>query len=412
MRQLDYLAVDADNHYYEPDDCCTRYLDPRFRDRAVHVVRAADGSGEWRFGDKPLSFHRGARDQVMEPGAYRAFMSGTQLDPSAPPKFLPSDSPAFRNRDARLNVMDRFHLQAVLMIPSFGLAFEADCKDDPEAACANLSAFNRWVEDDWGYAYRERIFAPAMISLLDRDRAVAELDRVLAAGARMLLLRAGPLYSISPADPYFDPFWSRVNEARIPVILHIGISGYNPVVAAMWGEDPNVSEQEMPPFQFLTCFGKRPIMDMVACLILHNLFGRYPDLRMLSIENGSTWVPDLLKDMDKSAMVTVSTQGAKRTKWLGGPITDRPSELFKRYFWVAPFYEDPVPALVERIGAERVLFGSDWPHPEGVREPLDFVQECDGLAPGPLRRVMRDNAAELLGLAPGGRSATGVYYSS
>jgi predicted TIM-barrel fold metal-dependent hydrolase len=137
---------------------------------------------------------------------------------------------------------------------------------------------------------------------------------------------------------------------------------------------------------------------MVACLILHNLFGRYPDLRMLSIENGSTWVPDLLKDMDKSAKVTVSTQGAKRTKWIGGPITDRPSELFKRHFWVAPFYEDPVPALVEQIGAERVLFGSDWPHPEGVREPLDFVQECDGLAPGALRRVMRENTAELLGL--------------
>ena len=396
MGTLDYPAVDADNHYYEPDDCCTRHLESKYRDR---LVRSADGSGEWRFGEKPLSFHRGARDRVLEPGAYRPFMSGQPFDPSAPPKFVPSDSPAFRDRDARLKVLDRFGLQAAVMLPSFGLAFEADCREDPEAACANVGAFNRWVEDDWGYAYREQIFAPATVSLLDRDRAVEELDRVLAAGARLLLLRAGPLFGISPADPHFDPFWSRVNEARIPVILHIGISGYNPVVGSMWGEEPEVTESEMSPFLYYTCFGKRPIMDTIACFVFHNLFGRFPNLRILSIENGSTWVPSLLADMDSAARVTVSTQGLKQTRWVGGPLTDTPSELFKSHVWVAPFYEDPVPDLVERIGAERVLFGSDWPHPEGVFEPLDFLEECQGLAEAPVRRVMRENMAGLLGLA-------------
>jgi predicted TIM-barrel fold metal-dependent hydrolase len=284
------------------------------------------------------------------------------------------------------------------MIPSFGLAFEAECASDPEAACAAVSAFNRWVEDDWGYAYRDRIVSPATISLFDRDLAIAELERVLAAGARILIMRAGPLGGISPADPHFDPFWARVDEARVPVILHIGVSGYNPIVGAMWGEDPNVSETEMSPFLYYTCFGKRPIMDTIAAFILHNLFGRFPNLRMLSIENGSTWVPSLLADLDKCAQVTVSTQGEKRSNLIGGPIEGRPSEIFKQHFYVCPFFEDPVPELVETIGADHVLFGSDWPHPEGVTEPLDFLEECEGLSDAQIRSIMRDNNASLMGL--------------
>ena len=399
MPSIDYLAIDADNHYYEPDDCCTRHLESRFRDRAVHVVRGTDGSGEWRFGDKPLSFHRYPRDQVMEPGEYRAFMAGQAFDPDAPPKFVPASSPAFAARDARIKVMDRFKLQAVMMLPSFGLAFEADCREDPPAAAANVRAFNRWLEDDWGYSYQDRIIAPPAISLFDLDTAVEELERVLVAGARVIMIRPGPIFDRSLADPTLDPFWSRVDEARIPVVLHIGVSGYNPVVGAMWGENPDASEKEMSPFLYYSCFGKRPIMDTVACFILHNLFGRYPNIRMLSIENGCKWIPGLLEDMDRSAMVTVSTQGAKNTSLIGGALRAKPSEIFKQHFYVAPFFEESVPDLVDWVGADHTLFGSDWPHPEGVREPLDFLDEVDGLAAPVVRRIMRDNSADLFGLA-------------
>jgi predicted TIM-barrel fold metal-dependent hydrolase len=97
--------------------------------------------------------------------------------------------------------------------------------------------------------------------------------------------------------------------------------------------------------------------------------------------------------------VTVSTQGAKPSKLIGGPIQGRPSEIFKQHFYVCPFFEDPVPELVEVLGAEHVLFGSDWPHPEGVTEPLDFLDECEGLSDAQIRRIMRENNAQLMGLA-------------
>ena len=65
---------------------------------------------------------------------------------------------------------------------------------------------------------------------------------------------------------------------------------------------------------------------------------------------------------------------------------------------MAPFFEDDVPALVDLIGAENVLFGSDWPHPEGVAAPLDFLEEIESLDPAQTRLIMRENTAGLLGL--------------
>ena len=398
MPRIDYPVVDADNHYYEPDDCCTRHLEPAFRDKAVHVVRDADGGGDWYVGDRPMGFARKVRDRVMEPGAYRHFMRGGKLDADNPPKMLPADSGAFREPEARLAAMDRFGQQAALLLPSLGLAFEGEMLDEPAAAVANTRAFNRYLEDEWGYAYKERIFTLPLISLLDRDAAVAELERVLAAGARMVMLRAGPVAGRSPADPWFDPFWARVAEARIPVALHIGISGYFKILGAAWGENPDATEAEMTPFLALTCFGRRPIEDSLAALILHNLFGRFPDVRVLSLENGSEWVPGLLHNMDKSARAAFTTLGDEKAAPIGGRLTGRPSEIFREHVYVAPFFEDSVPAIVEAIGSERVLFGSDWPHPEGVREPLDFLDELEGLPDDQVRQIMRGNAAGLLGL--------------
>ena len=63
---------------------------------------------------------------------------------------------------------------------------------------------------------------------------------------------------------------------------------------------------------------------------------------------------------------------------------------------MSPFFEDNVLALIEKVGADRVLFGSDYPHAEGLSEPTSFVKEIDGLADGDVRKIMHDNARELV----------------
>ena len=396
MSSLDFVPVDADNHYYEPHDCCTRHLERKFLDqgRACHVEQSEDGESLWYFGDRPLSFHRTTRDMVLPPGAYRPFMAGT-ADPSNPPKLMSSDVPQFRDRDARLKTLDKQGVEAAILLPSFGIAFEDDAVHDPEAMLANMRAFNRFVEDDWGYAHQNRIFGFPHLSLVDLDWAVDELERVLALGARGVILRAGPVYGRSPADPYFDPFWARVEEAAALVAVHIGVSGYNRFFGVHWGENPDVSEREMSPFQFYTCFGARPIQDTLAAFVLHGLFDRFPRLRVASIENGCEWVPALLKALDKLTRIRVSSQGAAKS----GRPARLGSEVFREHIYVTPFFEDDVYQLVDALGAERVLFGSDWPHPEGIAAPLDFLEEVAELPSHQLRLVMRENTAALLGLS-------------
>jgi predicted TIM-barrel fold metal-dependent hydrolase len=398
MAKLDYLPIDADNHYYEPHDCCSRHLERKYIDegRVCHVAKNDDGVEEWCFGDRPLSFHRATRDLVLPPGAYRPFMSekAKDQDPGPPPKLQSSNIPQFRDKDARIRTLDKQGIEATIMLPSFGIAFETDCLDDPEAMLANMRAFNRFVEDDWGYHHQGRIFAFPHLSLVDLDWAIEELERVLSLGARGLILRAGPVVGRSPADPHFDPFWARVEEAGIVTAVHIGVSGYNDWFGAAWGEKPRASEQTMSPFQYLTCFGTRPIMDTMAAFVLHGLYERFPALKVASIENGSAWVPGLLQALDKLAAISITSQGASKT---GRPM-ELPSEIFRRNVWVAPFFEDDVPGLVNLLGAENVLFGSDWPHPEGVAAPIDFLEEVEMLPEDQIRLIMRDNTAGLLGI--------------
>ena len=121
-----------------------------------------------------------------------------------------------------------------------------------------------------------------------------------------------------------------------------------------------------------------------------NLFGRFPNVKVASIENGSLFVDYLLRVMDK--MVGMGRGGP----WPGGRLTAKPSELFRQHVYVSPFHEEDIRALAELIGAERVLFGSDYPHPEGLAEPNDFVAGLSGMSAGDIERIMRSNLAELL----------------
>jgi predicted TIM-barrel fold metal-dependent hydrolase len=113
------------------------------------------------------------------------------------------------------------------------------------------------------------------------------------------------------------------------------------------------------------------------------VFDRHPRLRFAVVENGSAWVSDLLKKLDLAA-----TQSA-------GWFTEPPSDIFRRHVWVTPFWEDDPADAAEIIGVERTLFGSDWPHAEGIAEPLSYADAIAPLGDVAVRRIMRDNFREL-----------------
>jgi len=224
-----------------------------------------------------------------------------------------------------------------------------------------------------------------MISLLDRDRAVAQLEHVLRRGARVIAMLPGPIDGRSPADPYFDAFWARANEAQLAVAYHIGDSGYLDRYSVDWGEAANPPTYQRSALQWAAFFGDRPIMETLMALVFHNLFGRYPDVKVLSVENGSIWVDYLLKAMDK--MKGMGRDGP----WPGGYVKGRPSEVFREHVWVAPYHEEDIGALMDRLGPDRVLFGSDFPHAEGLAEPAEFAVPIAGRPEEEIRMVMREN---------------------
>ena len=184
--QRDYRLVDADMHYYEPDDCFTRHLEARYADRAVHVEKGRDGLGHVWFGGQRLRYLSVTpADFTSPPGSFTRYLAGLEDRPVmediaiAPSRSHPE---WVHDRTARLAELDRQGIEAAVMLPTLAVSVEYELRTDAEAAYAAIRAFNRWLEEDWGFGGDGRIFGVAVLSLLDRDRAVQELDRVIDRG--------------------------------------------------------------------------------------------------------------------------------------------------------------------------------------------------------------------------------------
>ena len=226
----------------------------------------------------------------------------------------------------------------------------------------------------------------------DRPEAIEELTWALAEGARCIAITPGPVRlsggdRCSPAHPRFDPFWSLIDEAGVTVAYHAADAGYFRYFKDY--DDP----AEFNPFSPAMRLGSlwsidRPMQDMFAVLVMHRLFDRFPNLRIVSVEQGIDWLPVVVDRLVKQY---------KRRPRL---FVEDPRETTRRHLWVCPFWEDDVTGLIDLIGVDHVVFGSDWPHPEGVAEPREFTKYLPGLSDDDLRLVMRENAAGLLARRP------------
>lgn len=390
---IDYQLIDADGHYYEPDDCFTRHIEATFKEATVHVRRGADGLGRVYAGDRRTFMSVMPGDYASAPGALQGLFLGEIPEGMDHREVLSvKDHPEFIDKTARLRLMDQQGVQASIMLPTLGVSVEQELVHDVELTYASLRAFNRWLEDDWGYGADGRIFAVPMLSLLDLDHAMTELHRVLAAGARLVHLRPAPVGGNSPAHPMFDPFWATCAEAGVPVVFHVSNCGYQFFYGNQFSEDPYNPSHLQSPLQWALCNTERPILDTLTALTLHNLFGRHPTIKILSIENGSTWVKQLCKTVDKAAAL------GRKGPMIGGPLPAKPSLALAEHLWVCPFPEDPVDELIDVLGVEHVLFGSDYPHPEGLRAPADYVEVLAPFDAAVTRKILRSNTAGLLGI--------------
>lgn len=393
MKALDYKIYDADNHYYEPDDCFTRHIEAKYRDQTVWVDRRGEGPGRMYVGRERCHFFSvGAGDSVGPPGVMKEFLRGTS-EQGGSPSLNPINAlsvPEFVEREARLAKMDEQNVEACLLLPTTGVGVEPQLREHPDVLYPSLRAFNRWLEEDWGYGSDGRIYGAPVNSLFDLDQAIAELDRLLDLDARFMVVTAGPISGRSPGDPHFDPFWARCEESGINVVYHIGRTPFSEMYNTPWGLRPHPPSHRHSLMEYVLSFTDRPIADTLTALIADNTFGRFPRLKVLSVEYGSSWVGPLLTKLDHIARLY------SKDMWRFGAPPLKPSDLFRQNVWVAPFFEDDIAALCDRIGVGHVLNGSDYPHPEGLLWPAEFAEELEGLNDTEVRRVMRDNFISLL----------------
>jgi predicted TIM-barrel fold metal-dependent hydrolase len=393
MSKLDYLIFDSDNHYYEPDDCFTRHIEAKFKEQTVWIDRKPEGPARMYVGkDRCNFFSVAVGDHIGPPGLMKSFLKGTSNE-GFNPNISPLDAktiPEYVQRQPRLVKMDEQGVEACLMLPTAGVGIEPQLRGTPELLYASLRAFNRWVEEDWGFGGDGRIYGAPITSLVDLDMALVEVDRLVAAGAKFLILTAGPIDGRSPGDPYFDPFWARVEETGLNLVYHIGSTPFAEMYNTPWGLRSNPPSHRHSFTEYALSFTDRPIADTITSLIGDSLFERFPRLKILSIEYGSYWVAPLLRKLDSIGRLM------SKDMWRFGAPTLTPSETFRRNIWVAPFYEDDCVALTRLIGAENVLNGSDYPHPEGLEEPLEFLEELEGLSASEQRLIMRDNLLALV----------------
>jgi len=382
-----FPVFDADNHYYEAEDAFIRYMDPRMKRRCMQWAWI-DGRKRLLVGGRINRFiPNPSFDPVARPGVLDDYFRGRNPEAKDMRELfgdLEPISPAYRDRDARLALMDRQGLGGCFLFPTLGVGMEEALKADPPAVVAAFRALNRWIEEEWGFSYRERIFAAPYFTLMDVERAVEELEWALERDLRVLCLRAAPVAGVdrsrSLGDRRFDPFWARVNEAGITVAFHSGDAGYH-AYAAAWGIDSEFKSFDYDPLR--SCLSASPVRDAMAALVCHGVFERFPNLRVATIESGSSWVSGLLAALRK-------TFGQMPRHFSRDPV-----EQFKAHVWVSPYYEDDLEGLKQTLGAEHVIFGSDYPHAEGLAEPTSFVHDLKGYDPDELRLVMRENALGL-----------------
>jgi predicted TIM-barrel fold metal-dependent hydrolase len=185
----------------------------------------------------------------------------------------------------------------------------------------------------------------------------------------------------------YDPIWARIDEAGVRVAVHLHQRARHEGMAA-WSEDPATPYPRYDAFQWTLWWSDRPIMEMVAAMIFHNLFDRFPNVRVLVAEYGAVWAPYLLRKMDHAFML-----GRKATF---GKLPGRPSEIFKQHVLVAPYPEENIARVAETTGWDCLVFGSDFPHSEGLPDPVQYVAQMQGVDDAIVRQVMRDNLERFL----------------
>jgi len=371
---------DADSHIMELPDWLGGYVEEEMRGR----IGPLQLGGAGRLAEQAVA--QAAAREVD--GAARSDLEDRLMDAKGWGA-LGAFDPRERSR-----ALDLLGFERQLVFPTFAVSQFAG-HEDREVRRAGNRALNRGVVDFC--ARDERLLAVAFVPLGDPGWVVAEVDRCLEDGAAAIQVTHDAPRHHSHTHPAYDGVWGRLAEAGVPFVLHVG--------GARLHVPPSLHDNGLPPVtDFLGGGENIRSKDSIAlshapemflsCMAMDGVFDRFPALRGAAIELGAVWVPAMLSKLD------LATRNFRRTEPQLNAMALTPREYIHRQVWFTPFPGEPVGAIIEQSGDDLLLFSSDYPHPEGTRDPLGrFEATMDGVSEQARDAFYSGNFADLMGLA-------------
>lgn len=373
------LVIDADSHVLEPIDLWQNYLEPEYRDRALHIEKDAKGWEQWIVNGKPYSYRHGvfgdmgAIGQELEryftPGQV-TYEEGIRL------------SPGGWDPHERIKVLDQEGIDKVLLYPSLGITWEGGC-DDAEVANAYCRAYNNWLID-FCQPYPERLIPIAHVSLMDAKLGSEELARAVRSGAKGGMIRAYPSGDRPYGHPDNDLLWATFQELDVPVALHIGGN------SNMAGRDL-FDIKFGPGTWWVYVMFAADVQIGITSLFHGAVFERFPRLKVALLESGCGWIAYWLDRMDD----TYEHMGFSTS------LKQRPSEYFKGQCLITMDPDEKLaPDVIRHVGAQSFMWAADYPHSDGHRNAVEDVRATLKTLPEEdQRKILGGNAALSYNLA-------------
>ncbi len=373
-------AVDADGHILEPADLWQKYIDPKYRDRAVRIDHDEKGWEVLMFDNKPAEVVRGTLGALggvgMNPDEFFIPGNKTYMDGCPPGSYDPK---------ARLKVMDDEGIDIAMLYPTIGIFWEGWVQD-PKLATAYSRAYNRWLVDFCSYD-KKRLFPIAHISLLDPEGAVEETLRAKKDGCVGVYLSPD---MVARGHKHFDHpdfvrFWETVQDLQLPVGLHVVVRD-QPSFHEWIRQD---AEFGLFNFTFLAIDVMAGFTQMMSLA----MFEKYPRMKCTVLESGANWISAWLDRMDHKYIPMKSRSTLKM----------KPSEYFYRQCVVSADPDETMTAqVVEHIGADYFVWASDYPHIDSSFGVAKEIRErIEPLPVETQRKVLGGNAIRFYNLPVG-----------
>jgi len=349
-------GVDGDGHILEPPHIWEQYIEPRYRDRALRIRKDDAGLEYVEIDGRPSKLIRagmisgvGAMDRVGGI-VYERTPTGSDYVDTAP--FGAMDP---KERVARL---DQENLDSAFLYPTLGVLWVAECEDE-EITQAYLTAYNRWIvefcADSGG-----RLIPIAQLSLGDPEAAERELRRAAADGVKGVWVPPFQMTRLPLGDPAHHRVFAAAQELGLPLGIH-------PCFEPKWAAPGRFGEYTSGEYGwFINVTAPDAIRHAFTSLFQYGVFQLFPELRVVILESGASWIGYWLDRMDT---VYESPQGFI----VRGRLAEKPSFYFDRQCWISGDPDETtLSAIIPRVGEDRFFWASDFPHPD---HPPDYIPE-------------------------------------